>query len=240
MNIIDLYQSNFEQLNRYPLPEERLNLPENFVYIDTVDKLFRLGVRFNVCLKDIEKLKFYIYCLHNKDWNVYLVRNGNQQILTTITTYGRIVEAVKLHDMEHDVNESINKKIIAQQLTDSIFLTQTNSRDHTIFKNKWRTYKFAGIKEGTRVDMVKAVYIDRFKDSARLVITEPDQLNNKLHKQHTAWRLPDTCDEYITDSLSLSDEECFKFVKIMSGRIEIQDINNDSYTTLDIVGSVCK
>lgn len=242
MNIIDIYQSNFEQLNKYPLPEERLNLPKNFVYINTVDKLLKIGVRFNVCLRDIEKIKFYIYCIHNKNWNVYLVRTGNQQILTTITTHGKIVEAVEIRDTdsEHVVNESINKKRITQLLKDSIFPPQTHNHNYTIPRDKWRIYKFTGIKEGLKVNMKKAVNIGEFEDGIRFVITELDQINNKLHKPRTAWRLPDSHVEYITDSLSLSDEECFKSVKVMNGRVEIRDINNDSYTTLDIVGTVCK
>ena len=246
MDIINFYKLNLTDILNQSLPKERLSLPPNYKYIETVAELYEYGKKYNICLNRADKLKYYTYNICLKDWNVYVAKVENYNILLTIKTTGEIIEAIKLVNSSTsykftNLSETYYKNIIKKQLQKARFQNVKNPRKHNpVNPIKWNSYKFNGCKEGKPVNYIKAVSIDVDVDRIHICITNPDQVKNNLHRWYTAQRINTNSSVYIADDICLSDDECFKEITICHGSIHIKDINSDKIVTLDITGNLAK
>ena len=246
MNIINFYKLNLTEILNQPLPEERLSLPSNYKYIESGAKLYEYGKKYNICLNKVDKLKYYLYKVCLKDWNVYVTEVEDYDILLTIKTTGVVLEAVKLVNSNRsrrsiNLGEKYYKNIITKQLQETRFQNIEPPRKFTPVNSiEWNSYIFNGYKEDMPVSYIKAVGIDMYEDWIHICITNPDQVKNNLHRWYTAHRIDTNSGVYITDELCLSDDECFKKITMRDGSIHIKDINSDKIVTLDVTGTQTK
>jgi len=241
MSIVDFYQYTLTDILTHKLPTERLILPSNFKYIDSTKVLYDIGCSYNNCLSNIDKLKYYTYCSCTKNWNVYLVTLDNMLLLTTITTAGCVIEVERIDKLTSN-NINLNKinyrNLILSQLSDVKFdkITNIQKKPRSIHHELWNIYKFKGIKEGDQIETIKALNIEKDADIIYIHISNPDQINNKLHKQHVAYRVNSGYNIYITDELNMSDEDSFKTIELYEDIIHIKDVYRGDIRILDIKG----
>ena len=223
MDIINFYKLNLTEILNQSLPEERLSLPFNYKYIESVAELYEYGKKYNICLNKVDKLKYYLYKICLKDWNVYVAEIEGSNILLTIKTTGEVLEVIRLVNSIRsrrfiNLSEKYYKEIIIKQLQETRFQNiKKNKKYNPVNSIEWNSYIFTGHKEDKPINYIKAVGVNMDEDYIHICITNPDQIKNNLHRWYTAQRINTNPRVYITDDLCLSDDECFK--KINNRRI---------------------
>jgi hypothetical protein len=162
-------------------------------------------------------------------------------LLTTITTAGCVIEVERIDKLtSNNINtDKINyRNLILSQLSDVKFdkIANIQKEPRSIHHGLWNIYKFKGTKEGDQIKTIKALNIEKDAYMIHIHISNPDQINNKLHKQHVAYRVNSEYNIYITDELNMSDEDSFKTIELYEDTIHIKDVYRGDPRILDIKG----